>query len=150
MFAPDSIRTTQEMVRVCRPGGRIGFAAWTPGGMLGKIFQIHSRYAPPPPGLPPPSLWGDEKVVRERFADHAASFAFTLRHHMFRAPLPEQWFAFMKKFFGPTNLAWEALDDAQRVEFEREVLAAAAEHNISGDEKLMARGEYLESVITLK
>ncbi len=138
------------MVRVCGAGGRIGFAAWTPGGMLGKIFQIHARYAPPPAGLPAPSLWGEERVVRERFANHAVSFSFTLRHHMFRAPLPEQWFAFMKKFFGPTNLAWDALDDTQRVEFEREVLAAAAEFNTSGDEKLIARGEYLECVITLK
>jgi ubiquinone/menaquinone biosynthesis C-methylase UbiE len=150
MFAPDPVRTTKEMVRVCRPGGRIGISAWTPAGLIGRMFTIHARHVPPAPGLQSPSLWGDENVVRERFAGLAAKFSFERRVHIFRALAPEQWFGFMCKFFGPTMVAWEALDERGREAFSKDLLANAAEFNQSGDQTLMAPGEYLESVITLR
>src|SRR5258706_7386907 len=150
MFAPDPQGTARELVRVCRPGGRVGFSAWTPTGMLGRVFEIHAKHVPPPPGMPAPSMWGEEKVVRERFAEVASRFAFERRYHMFRALAPEQWFAFMRKFFGPTMVTWDALGEPGREAFSSDVLATVAEFNQSGDETLMAPGEYLESVITLR
>jgi ubiquinone/menaquinone biosynthesis C-methylase UbiE len=150
MFAPDPVRTTKEMARVCRPGGRIGISAWTPAGLIGRMFTIHARHVPPAPGLQSPSLWGDENVVRERFAGIAAKFSFERRVHIFRALTPEQWFGFMCKFFGPTMVAWDALDESGREAFSKDLLANAAQFNQSGDETLMAPGEYLESVITLR
>jgi hypothetical protein len=114
------------------------------------MFTTHAKHVPPAPGLASPSLWGDEKVVRGRFADVASKFSFERRFHIFRALAPEQWFGFMCKFFGPTMVAWEALDERGREAFSKEVLANAAEFNQSGDATLMAPGEYLESVITLR
>lgn len=150
MFAPDPMRTAQELTRVCRSGGRIGISCWTLPGMIGRMFEMLARHVPPAPGLASPALWGDEAMVRERFANVAGKFAFERRVHIFRALAPGQWLGFMQKFFGPMTVTWEALDEAGRDGLGREILAMVAEFNQSGDETMMAPGEYLESVITLR
>ncbi len=73
MFAPDHARAAREMARVCRPGGRIGLANWTPEGFVGQLFKVLGRHVPPPPGVQSPSLWGVESHLRQLFGDRAAS-----------------------------------------------------------------------------
>src|SRR3954469_9620438 len=79
MFAPDHVRTASEMMRVLRPGGRIGLANWTPGGFIGRLFKVIGRYVPPPAGLRSPALWGTEERLRELFGSQAAFIAATRR-----------------------------------------------------------------------
>jgi ubiquinone/menaquinone biosynthesis C-methylase UbiE len=147
MFAPDPDRAASEMARVCRPGGRIGFAAWTADGFTGRFFAVNGRYNPPPPGVASPLLWGSEDAVRARFRDSAAAFSFVRRHHNFRAVSAEQWLALMREYFGPMKLAFEKLDEAGRDAYSRELLQLLEDSNQSGDATLFIPSEYLEVVI---
>src|SRR6188768_1931394 len=84
MFAPDHQRAAAELVRVCRPGGRIALACWTPEGFIGETFRLFSRYLPPAPGLHPPVRWGDEDYQRGLFGDGAATVTVYRRAAIFR------------------------------------------------------------------
>jgi ubiquinone/menaquinone biosynthesis C-methylase UbiE len=150
MFAPDPQLAARELMRVVKPGGRIGIAAWTPDGLWGRTFAVHDRYLPAPDGTPRPPMWGEEAVVRERFADRAREFSFTQRRHIIRARETDQFFPYLCRFFGPTIKVWETLDGVRRASFAQEINAVLAGFNESGDATLFAPAEYLESVITLK
>src|ERR671911_969445 len=70
MFAPHHQQAADELVRVCRPGGKIGLLSWTPEGFIGQMFATMKPYAPsPPPGAQPPPLWGSEDHVRALLGD---------------------------------------------------------------------------------
>ena len=84
MFSPDHARAASELARVCRPGGRIGLANWTPESMVGQMFKILGRQLPPPAGLQPPSLWGVEAHLRTLFGGQAGAIAVTPRLFNFR------------------------------------------------------------------
>lgn len=148
MFAPDPARTARELARVCRPGGRIGMANWTPDGLIGQTFALNARYAPPPPGLPAPALWGDEATVRERFAPFASDIRIQRRSSRFRARTPEQFIEFMSKWFGPTIRTFERLDAAQQAALSADVTALMRRFNISPNDTLLSEGEYLEVCVT--
>jgi len=150
MFAPDPAVAAREMARVCRAGGRLGIAAWTPAGLWGRVFAIHARYLPDASSVAAPVLWGEESMVRERFGEYARQFSFTRRSQTLRARTADHWLAFLREFFGPTVVVWARLDEAGRETFSREVLDTVAEFNQSGDQALFMPAEYLESVITLK
>jgi len=147
MFAPDHAKAASEMARVARPGGRVGFACWTPSGFTAGMFRVNAKYNPPPPGTAPPSMWGDEAVVRERMAPYAREFRFERREHVFRARTAEDWLAFMREYFGPMRVAWEKLDQSRREAMTQDLLALLAEFNQSGDQTLFVPSEYLISVI---
>ena len=84
MFAPDHTRSAAEMARVCRPGGRIGMANWTPDSLIGRLFKVLGRYMPPPAGVQSPSLWGSEPHLKALFGERAAAIAVTPRQFTFR------------------------------------------------------------------
>src|SRR4051794_18381159 len=84
MFAPDHHRAAAELARVCRPGGRIALASWTPDGFIGETFPVFSRHLPPAPGLEPPIRWGDEPYLASLFGDVAASMTSYRRTAIFR------------------------------------------------------------------
>ncbi|MEA2330598.1 MAG: hypothetical protein QOH58_736, partial [Thermoleophilaceae bacterium] len=139
MFAPDQERTAQELRRVCRPGGRIAIACWTPEGNIGGLFRAIAAVNPPPPGTRSPLLWGTEEHVRSLLGHDA-----TLERHEveWRDTSPESYAEFMENSFGPLIAAREQAGEALHdtfLEFLRSV-------NEADDGTLRFRGEYLVAV----
>lgn len=151
MFAPDHRRAAGELVRVCRPGGRIGVAAWTPAGAVGQLFMLLAQYLPPPPeGFQPPILWGTEDHVRDLFAAADGAVTCTLERARFEADSVEALLAEDEEKLGPVILARQALEPQSRWE---EVRARIAEQtaaaNVAAGGGLVIEPEYLLSVIEL-
>ena len=146
MFAPHHRPAADELVRVCRPGGRIGLLSWTPGGFIGQMFAAMKPFAPPPPpGAQPPPLWGDEKHVLGLLGDRVTDVVarrLTLAVDRFRTP--EQWREFFKATYGPTIAVYRGLgDDAERVEALDAALAALATRFDRGTDSTEMDWEYL-------
>ena len=128
MFAPDHQKVADELLRVCRPGGTIGMANFTPEGPAADFFETLARYAPPPPkGALPPLLWGSEEHVRELFGDRAESLQLTRGEYVERATSPSAYVELFKQTFGPTIALFEFLSDqpARLASLEREFLEFA-------------------------
>lgn len=144
MFAPRPEKVAAELLRVCRPGGLIAMANWTPGGFVGKMFQITARHVPPPPGIPVPVLWGDESVVRERFGPKAKVEA-TKREMLFELPVgPQGAVDFFRKYFGPTQVAFSKLDAQGQEALTRDTVQHWEKHNEGDSNHTAIRAEYLE------
>lgn len=148
MFAPNQEKAASELLRVCRPGGKIGMTNWTPGGFIGDLFRTTSRYAPPPPGLKPPGLWGTAGRLRELFGDTVAAIQVERRYFVFRFLSPDHFVEYFRTYFGPTLKAFAALDDAGRQALTNDMKALAIKHNRSGDDTMVLPSEYLEVVLT--
>jgi SAM-dependent methyltransferase len=148
MFAPDQERSASEMLRVCRPGGRIGLANWTPNGFVGQVFKTIGRYAPPPPGAKSPALWGTQSGIEELFGAHQVSVITAPRNFVFRYRSPEHWLEVFKSFYGPVLKAFAALDMTMQAGLQRDLLMLVERFNRSGDRFMIVPGEYLEIVIT--
>lgn len=145
MFAPDHRRTAAEMLRVTRPGGRIGVASWTPDGFIGKMFKVVGSYVPPPAGLAGPPLWGTEAHLREIFGD--AEIRCTRRDFHFRYRSPAHMMQVFRDYYGPVLKAFAALDGDRQAGLRRDLEALAREADISGGASLVAPAAYLEAVI---
>ena len=146
MFAPNQEQAARELLRVCRPGGKIGLANWTPEGWLGELFRINSRYVPPPPGLKPAVLWGSEARLRELFGDGITALHATRRTFVFRYHSPQHWLEYWRAYYGPTLAAFQALDAAGQEALARDLLDLVDRWNRSGDATMAVPGEYLEVV----
>jgi ubiquinone/menaquinone biosynthesis C-methylase UbiE len=147
MFAPDHDQAARELMRVCRPGGRIGLANWTPGGFIGDLFRIVAAYVPPPPNVRSPLLWGTEAHVRELFAD-TGRIEVTPRMFAFRYRSPEHFVDVFRQFYGPVHTAFGALDSDRQAALAADLIALLRAHNRGGDTALVVPGQYLEIVIT--
>jgi ubiquinone/menaquinone biosynthesis C-methylase UbiE len=148
MFAPDQKKAASALLRVCKPGGKIGVASWTPDGFLGEVFALSSRYMPPPPGVKPPALWGTEDYVRELLGEGVSSLEMTRREWVFRYPSVEGWIAYWRRYFGPTLRMFEAQDEAGKEALARDLAELGNSYNRSGDGSMIAPGYYLEVVAT--
>ncbi|MCW5767030.1 MAG: class I SAM-dependent methyltransferase [Phycisphaeraceae bacterium] len=148
MFAPDHTRTASELLRVVRPGGRIGFAAWTPEGFIGQLFRLVGSHVPPPAGIRSPVKWGDEPYVVELFGPHADDIRCTRRTYNFRYHSPEHWIEIFRTYYGPTHKAFAALDGDGQARFHADLLKLLASLNLGGANSLVVPGEYLEVVVT--
>jgi SAM-dependent methyltransferase len=146
MFAPDQERTAAELLRVCRPGGRIGMVNWVPDGYIGELFRTIGRYLPPPPGLRPPVEWGSEERLRELFGPEVTITA-PRRTFRWRWPSPEHQAEFFATYYGPTNRTLAALGADRAAELKADMTKVAASFNISDDDTLVLRQEYLEIVV---
>jgi SAM-dependent methyltransferase len=150
MFAPDAVKAAQELLRVCRPGGRIGLANWTPDGFWGQTFGLVGKYLPPPAGVRPPAEWGTEKRLAELFGHAAASTRIARRSALFRFRSSAHWIEVFSRYFGPIIRVRETLDDARRKDFLAELDATLNRFNKSGDGTLMVSADYLEVVMERK
>ncbi|MDQ4069410.1 MAG: class I SAM-dependent methyltransferase [Actinomycetota bacterium] len=146
MFAPDQERAAAELVRACRPGGRIALANWTPSGFIGHVFKALGRYVSPPPGVRPPVAWGEEARLRQLFGNDVQSLAFHRRQFVFRYRSAEHWLETFRTYYGPMLKAFSTVDDAARAALERDLLAVANDHNTSSTGTLRVPSEYLEVV----
>lgn len=148
MFTPDQDQAASELLRVCRPGGKIGLANWTPDGFVGQIFKTIGKHLPPPAGVRSPALWGTKARLEEMFASGSTSITAEPRHFVFRYPSPEHWLQTFRSYYGPVLKAFGALEPTAQTELANDLLALAARFNRSGDATLAAPGEYLEIVVT--
>jgi ubiquinone/menaquinone biosynthesis C-methylase UbiE len=147
MFTPDQDRAAAEMVRVCRRGGKIGLANWTPEGFIGQVFKTIGRHVPPPPGAKSPALWGTRARLAELFEPHA-SIQSAQRHFVFRYRSPEHWLKVFRTFYGPLLKTFAALAPAAQAALEQDLLSLIGQFNRSGDRSMVVPSEYLEVVIT--
>lgn len=151
MFAPRPDRVAAELVRVCRPGGRIAMANWTPRGFIGHMFKITSQHLPsPPPGAPvPPVLWGNEATVRERFGDGVSKLVLTPVIAELRYPfsVPET-VEFFRTYYGPTQKAFAALSEDRQPALRRDMENLFGRNNTATDGTTSVEAEYLEVVAT--
>lgn len=148
MFAPDHRRAAAELARVCRPGGKIALASWTPDGFIGETFRVFSRYLPPPAGLQPPVAWGDELYLEMLFGPAAASIASRRQTAVFRFRSAEENVDFFRTYYGPTLRAFEILDPLKREALRNDLLALARRYDRTGGTGPVAIGaDYLETVI---
>ncbi|GEP02996.1 class I SAM-dependent methyltransferase [Methylobacterium oxalidis] len=146
MFTPNQEAAAREMLRVCRTGGRIGLANWTPDGFIGQLFRLIGRHVPPPPGLRSPALWGTPERLDELFAGHEV--AATSQVFSFRYRSPEHWLDVFRTFYGPTNRAFAALDGERQASLEADILDLLTRSNRGGSETLIVPSAYLEVVVT--
>jgi ubiquinone/menaquinone biosynthesis C-methylase UbiE len=148
MFAPDQEKAAKELLRVCRPGGKIGLANWTPDGFIGNMFRTHGKHVPPPPGIKPPPLWGTEERLRELLGEGISSLETTRRSYVFRYPSAEYFVEYFREYYGPTLRAFEALDASGRDALARDLEELLEHWNTSGDQTLVVPSDYLEVVAT--
>ena len=148
MFAPDHAKAASEMARVCRPGGRIGLANWTPEGFIGKVFKTLGRYLSPPTGLQSPSLWGVEAHLRSLFGEQAANIAITSRIFNFRYRSAAHFIDVFRTWYGPVHKAFAALPADKAAALERDLTELLNSLNRAGSGSLVVPSEYLEIVIT--
>lgn len=146
MFAPNQEQAARELLRVCRPGGKIGLANWTPTGFIGELFRLIGKYVPPPAGVKPASLWGTEERLHELFGDGIASLETTKRNFMFRNRSASDWLELFSTYFGPMVMTFKALDPSKLEPFAHEVLSLLESYNCAKDGTLVVPSEYLEVV----
>jgi ubiquinone/menaquinone biosynthesis C-methylase UbiE len=151
MFAPRPDAAVAEMRRVTRPGGKIALANWTPGGFLGKMFNVFKTHLPPPPaGVPSPMSWGDEATVRSRLAQGFTDLRVTRRIAFMRYPFgPADTVEFFRQYYGPTQRAFASLDAAAQAALRRDLVELQTVHNIASTQGTTeVAAEYLEVVAT--
>jgi SAM-dependent methyltransferase len=125
MFAPDHRQAAAEILRVCRPGGTIALASWTPEGFIGELFRTVAKHVPPPAGVQSPMLWGTEAHLRELFGDGIASLEVNERTFSFRFTSPEEFVDFFRQWYGPTLKAFAALEGDARDALQDDLVALA-------------------------
>jgi SAM-dependent methyltransferase len=147
MFTPNQDLAAAELVRVCRTGGKIGLANWTPEGFIGQLFKTLGKYLPPPAGAKSPALWGTEARIREMFGASAKSINIERRNFVFRYRSPEHFLEVFKNYYGPMLKAFAALDAANQQGLQNDLLALIARLNRAEDGTVVVPSEYLEIVV---
>ena len=148
MFAPSPELVAAEMVRVCRPGGLIAMANWTPGGFIGQMFRTISRHIAPP-GMPSPVLWGDEVVVLDRLRSGIADLKMNRRTFHFEYPFPPQTVVdFFRANYGPMARAFSALDPNSRTRLRSDLVELWCSSNLATHNTTLVESEYLEIIAT--
>jgi SAM-dependent methyltransferase len=150
MFTPDQDKAAAEMARVCKPGGRIGLANWTPSSFVGEIFKTMGKYLPPTVGLKSPALWGTEARLRELFGARIDSMAIERKEFMFRYRSAAHWLEVFRTFYGPMHKAFAALDADKQDALTSDLIALAESFNRTTDGTMVDPSEYLEVVIKCK
>jgi SAM-dependent methyltransferase len=148
MFAPDQERAAAELRRVCRSGGKIGLANWTPDGFIGELFRIVGKYAPPPAGVKPAALWGTAERLHELFGDGVVSLTTTRRVFVFRARSADHWIATFRDYYGPVNKAFAAQDAAGQAALAADLDDLLHRHNQATDGTIAVPADYLEVIAT--
>ena len=148
MFTPDQDKAAAELLRVCRGGGKIGLANWTPEGFIGQLFKTLGKYLPPPAGAKSPALWGTRARIAEMFGPSALAIKAVPRNFVFRYRSPEHFLEIFRNYYGPMLKAFAALDAANQQGLRNDLLALIGQMNRAEDGTMIVPSEYLELVIT--
>jgi len=148
MFTPNQEKAASELSRVCKPGGRIGLANWTPEGFIGQVFKTLGKYLPPPSGAKSPALWGTRAALEEMFNAQSRSIKAEPHLFNFRYRSPEHFLDVFRTFYGPVLKAFAALDTTSQQNLRNDLHALIVRMNKSGDSTMVVPSEYLEVVIT--
>jgi len=146
MFAPNHPQAAAELTRVCRPGGRIGLATWTPEGFVGQMLKVVGGHVPPPKGVASPILWGSESYLRELFGDEVESLTARERTFTWRFRSPEGLVDYFRTYYGPTLKAFEALDDGGREALYADLVDLVRRHAGASAGPVAVPSTYLETV----
>jgi ubiquinone/menaquinone biosynthesis C-methylase UbiE len=146
MFTPNQQQAANELLRVCRPGGKIGMANWTPESFIGQLFKTIGKYVPPAPGMKSPALWGNKAHLDMLFG--TARVAARSRNFVFRYKSPKHWVEIFRDYYGPVVKAFAAIDQAARAALEADLYVLLGKFNAAKDSTLVVPSEYLEVVIT--
>ncbi len=149
MFTPNQTQAARELLRVCRPGGKIGLASWTPDSFIGRVFKIIGKYVPPAPGMVSPALWGSKAHLETLFGA-AGTVVTTSQLFFMRYKSANHWLEVFGNYYGPVVKTIDALDPEQRPRFEADLYALLEEFNVAVDGTLVIPSDYLEAVITRK
>jgi ubiquinone/menaquinone biosynthesis C-methylase UbiE len=150
MFTPNQEQAASELLRVCRHGGKIGLANWTPDGLIGRLFKTIGKYVPPPaPGIKSPALWGTKAHLDALFGSQA-DVTVARRNFIFRHKSPRHWVELFRTYYGPVLKAFAAIDPNSREALEGDLYALLDDFNIAEDGTLVAPSDYLEVVVTKK
>ena len=148
MFTPDQDQAASELARVCKSGGKIGLANWTPQGFIGQLFKIIGKHLPPPAGVKSPALWGTQARLEEMFGGAASEIAAEPRMFVFRYRSPDHWLDVFKSYYGPMLKAFAALDETAQAALRHDLMTLLGEFNHADDGTVVVHSEYLEAVIT--
>ena len=148
MFAPNQEKAASELLRVLRPGGKIGMANWVPDGYVGDLFRTIGRHVPPPSGLKPPFRWGTEEGLRELLGEGAGSLQTRRRSFVWRFPSARHHVEFMRGYYGPLYRAFETLDEEGQKALEENLISVVEHYNRSGNGTAVWPADYLEVVAT--
>jgi len=147
MFTPNQEKAASELIRVCKPGGKIGLANWTPASFIGQVFKTIGKYVPPAAGVKSPALWGTMDRIEELFGRSARRMHAENRQFMFRYHSPAHWLEVFRTYYGPMNKTFGALDAQKQAAFTQDLMALMESGNRSGDTTLVLPSEYLEVVM---
>ena len=147
MFTPNQAQAANELLRVCRPGGKIGMANWTPESFIGHVFKTIGKYVPPAPGMKSPALWGSKTHLDTLFGPKA-TIAVESKNFVFRYKSPKHWVEIFRNYYGPVVKAFAAIDPKAREALEADLYALLDKFNVAEDGTLVVPSEYLEVVIT--
>jgi len=147
MFTPNQERAAAELVRVCRPGGKIGLANWTPESFIGQLFKTLGKYLPPPAGVKSPALWGTQVRLAELFTGKVESIDAQQRQYVFRYRSPAHWLEVFRTWYGPVHKAFGALDAEKQKALAEDIVGLMNRLNRAKDGTLVLPSEYLEVVV---
>jgi len=148
MFTPNQEKAAAEMLRVCRSGGKIGLANWTPDGFIGALFKVIGRYLPPPAGLRSPAYWGTRSGLSELFGAGAGDIRITEKTFAFRYKSPEHWLSVFREFYGPLHKAFAALDTKAQFSLSQDLIDLVSQFNGASDGTMVVPSDYVEVVLT--
>ncbi len=148
MFAPNQAQAAAELLRTCRPGGKIAMANWTPDSFIGALFKTLGKHVPPPEGLNSPALWGTANWLSDVFGDGTRHIELKRKNFTFRYASPQTFADFFRTYYGPVHKAFAAVGETGAPALERDILKTIADFNVAADETMMVPSEYAEIIIT--
>jgi SAM-dependent methyltransferase len=148
MFTPNQDQAAAELLRVCRAGGKIGLANWTPEGFIGQLFKILGKYLPPPAGARSPALWGTRTRIEEMFSSGASAIVAEPQDFVFRYRSPQHFLDVFRTYYGPMLKAFAALEAADQKRLQDDLIALIDDLNRARDGSMAVPSGYLEIVIT--
>ena len=147
MFAPNQEQAASELLRVCRPGGKIGLANWTPDSFIGQLFKVLGQFLPPPPGVASPALWGRRDWIEQVFNSSAASITLNEKQFVFRYRSPAHFVEVFRTYYGPVHKAFLALEQDQQTVLKERILDVIAEQNTATDGSMRVPASYAEIIV---